>query len=63
MKRFLSLLMMCLLACTFAWATPAWAAAGKASLIRIKATHPRPVHHHAHKAGKHHTPKRHRHKI
>jgi hypothetical protein len=62
MKRFLSFLTTCFLACSFAWAVPNQGS--QASLIFVKATHP-PVHHHkAHKAGKHHAPKRpHHHSI
>ncbi|HTW56661.1 MAG TPA: hypothetical protein VMD99_00880 [Terriglobales bacterium] len=57
MKRFLLVMLMCLVGLASAWAAPR-----QASLVLVKATHP-PVHrHHAHKAGKHHHPKRHRHK-
>jgi hypothetical protein len=57
MKRILSVLMTCLLASAFAWATPP-----QATLTPVRATHERPIRHRAHKAGRHHTPKRHRHR-
>ena len=56
MKRILSVLMMCVLSSMFALAAPP-----HATLIPVKATHPHAQRHHAHKAGKHHTPKRHHH--
>ena len=54
MKRFLSVLALCGLMCSFAWASPR-----QASVIPVRATHQRAQRHKAHKAGKHHTPKRH----
>jgi Ni/Co efflux regulator RcnB len=54
MKRFLSVLMLSVVASSFAWA-----ASSAATLTPVKATHPRARHHHAHKAKKHHMPKRH----
>jgi len=58
MKRFLLMLMLSILTCSFAWAAPS-----RAAITRVKATHP-PVHrHHAHKAKKHRAPKRHRHAV
>ena len=53
MKRFLSLAMMFVLASAYALAAPA-----QATLQEVRATHQRPVRHHAHKAGKHHRPRR-----
>jgi hypothetical protein len=55
MKRFLSLLFTCLLFGALAWAAPQ-----QASLTLVKAKHPRVQRHRAHKATKHHQPKRHR---
>lgn len=54
MKRFLSVLMLSVVASAFAWAVPS-----PATLAPVKATHARVRHHHAHKATKHRTPKRH----
>ena len=41
--------------------TAAWAAPSQATLTRVKRTHQPGTRHRAHKAGKHHTPKRNRH--
>lgn len=57
MRRLLLVLILCVLASAFAWATPP-----QATLTPVRATHQRARHHKAHKAGKHHTPKRHRHR-
>lgn len=56
MKRILLILMTCLLSSVFALAAPP-----HATLTPVKARHQHAHRHHAHKAGKHHTPKRHRH--
>jgi hypothetical protein len=59
MKRLLALLLTLVLFSSFGWAGPS-----PASLVPVKATHHRDKRvqrHRAHKAGKHHTPKRHRH--
>jgi len=53
MKRIFSVLMMCLLSSTFMSAAP-----GQATLTPVSATHQQAQRHRAHKAGKHHTPKR-----
>jgi hypothetical protein len=61
MKRCWSVLMLCVLSTGFALAD-----IPNASLTPVKATHHRDkrVHRHrAHKAAKHHTPKRHRHEV
>ena len=55
MTRFFSAMMICVLTCAFAWAVP-----NQASLVPVKATHQHAQRHKAHKAGKHHAPKRHR---
>ena len=58
MRRVLLLMIAFLMASVFSWATPR-----QGSLVLVKATHP-PVHRHrAHKATKHHAPKRHRHAV
>jgi hypothetical protein len=54
MKRLLSVLITFVLASAFSWAAPQ-----QASLIPVKARHSHVQRHHAHKAGKHHRPKRH----
>jgi hypothetical protein len=56
MKRVLSVLMLWVLSGTFCLAAPR-----QAALIPVKATHQRVQRHRAHKAVKHHAPKRHRH--
>ncbi len=57
MKRLFLLLVAC-------FATSAcFADVSHASLIPVKATHPKVHRHHAHKAVKHHTPKRKRHAV
>ena len=53
MKKLLLAVILCVFCCGVAWATP------KASVVRVSSHH-RGRHHHAHRAGKHHTPK-HRH--
>lgn len=61
MKRLLFLLITCLLAVAFAWATPQQSSP-QAKLILVKSGHPRAVRHHAHKARRHRGPKRHHHR-
>jgi len=56
MKRVLSALMLCVLSSAFSLAAP-----GHIALTPVKATHQHVQRHRAHKAVKHHTPKRHRH--
>lgn len=59
MKHLLSIILITcsLIACSLA-PSIAWADSAHPSLIRVKRTHP-PVHRHkAHKAGKHHRPRR-----
>jgi hypothetical protein len=61
MKRCFSVLMLCILSSAFAVAAPP-----RATFTPVKATHhrdPRVQRHRAHKAGKHHIPKRHRHAV
>lgn len=53
MKRFFSVLMMCVLSSVFLFAAP-----GQATLTPVARTHQRAHRHRAHKAGRHHTPKR-----
>jgi len=56
MKLFLSVLIVCALASALAWATPS-------DPFSAKGTHHKVHRHHAHKAGKHRRPKRHRHAV
>ncbi len=56
MKRCFSVLILALLTTAFAAALPS-----DASLVPARATHQRATRHHAHKAGKHHHPKRSKH--
>ncbi|HKI00281.1 MAG TPA: hypothetical protein VJ999_14355 [Candidatus Sulfotelmatobacter sp.] len=58
MKRFLIVLLLCVVPASFAWAVPP-----QASLTPVKATHPPVKRHRAHKATKHRAPKRHRHTV
>jgi len=58
MKRFFLVLMLTLWSSAFVLAAPP-----QATLTPVKATHQRVQRHRAHKAGKHHTPKRHRHGV
>ena len=59
MKRCFSVLILALLTTAFAAALPS-----DASLVPARAIHQRATRHHAHKAGKHHHPKRsHRHSV
>jgi hypothetical protein len=53
MKRCFSVLTLALLTATVAFAAPS-----EARLSPVRATHQRVRHHHAHKAAKHHQPKR-----
>ena len=58
MKKFLTVFVLLLLSSVFAVAdTP------HATLVPVRRTHQRVQRHKAHKAGKHHTPKRHRHSV
>ncbi len=61
MKRCLSLVMLALAMFAPLSITTAWAAPSHATLTRVKRTHQRGNRRRAHKAGKHHTPKRQRH--
>jgi hypothetical protein len=61
MKRFLSVLITCLLAVAFAWATPQQPS-HQAKLIPVKSTHSRVARRHAHKARRHRGPKHHHHR-
>jgi hypothetical protein len=58
MKRLIPVWMMVALFCGFAWSLPA-----EARLVPVRATHQRVQRHHAHKAGKHHAPKRTHHAV
>lgn len=58
MKRILTVVTICLITLTLAWAVPA---ENHASLIYVKRTHPPVNKHKAHKAGKHKAPKRRKH--
>jgi hypothetical protein len=64
MKRLFFLLMLAVLSCACAYASPA---TSHARLTPVKSTHyrrdPRVNRHRAHKAAKHHAPKRHRHAV
>jgi hypothetical protein len=53
MKRCFSVLTLALVTTTLAFAAPM-----QVRVIPVRATHQRVRHHHAHKAGKHHQPKR-----
>ena len=55
MRRLISFLLLLVMSTAFAWAAPP-----RASVTPVKATHARAHRHHAHKAAKHRTPKRHR---
>ncbi|MFZ1140648.1 MAG: hypothetical protein ABR881_03740 [Candidatus Sulfotelmatobacter sp.] len=57
MKRFFSALMLAVLTSAFSLAAPS-----EATLILVKATHQRVHRHRAHKAAKHHRPKRSHHR-
>lgn len=66
MKRCLSLVKVALILLSLVMfaslsTTAAWADSSHARLTRVKRTHQRGSRHRAHKAGKHHTPKRSRH--